>query len=256
VEVFLHDNEETFARDTSVKRSASQPRSHELVDGLPPKLEPTEACRTDIEPRLSNAHLTPLMSNEDMLSDLLSELTHYKFRCQKAEERYERKESELRQMESSGPGLAEDLCIKTKRISTLEKRLSIRTDLERWLAVDKLPSVGSNAQQLQTKLFHLKSQLPTVLVMDGNQCPDIDRLFGKCPDLDDLMCTIFTIDVKHPSSERPVLPRGLTLYELIQALVGAAIYRWVFTAEFRWLSMTVTPLLQKYRDYIASLCRY
>ncbi|KAH7125093.1 hypothetical protein B0J11DRAFT_527554 [Dendryphion nanum] len=77
---------------------------------------------------------------------------------------------------------------------------------------------------------------------DGNQ------------DLQVLLRTVVGTDYQSGVLTGPENPLNITLKDLLSALIGAAVHLWVFSRTFHSIDMTNTPLLQKYREAIATSC--
>jgi hypothetical protein len=143
--------------------------------------------------------------------------------------------------------------------SRLKDRIKRQEQLLRYRSINDSHGKESNAHQLCLHFQQLKEQLRTILLTNGPENPSIRSLHGKSADLDLLLSTVFD----DGGSDPPVRPAdhvlnfpALTLYEVVQTFTGAAIHCWIFGSEFRPHVMTCTPMLQKYHEHIATLCKY
>ena len=194
---------------------------------------------------------------------MITELAHYKHRCEDTERECLNAKNEMRQMESfytMTKGVKEkmltDLHRKTRQITNLRKQLDGQRDLEPYLSIQHPHNEVTVAQQFFYDFQSMKDQIASMVVANGTGKPSIGSLYGQSADLDALLHTVFGVDIRSNMKEISNISPDLTIHELIQALTGAAIHCWVFESWFHPIAMTNTPLLQKYRDHIATLCKY
>ncbi|KAF2624066.1 hypothetical protein BU25DRAFT_166424 [Macroventuria anomochaeta] len=188
---------------------------------------------------------------------MAAELAFYKERYKEAEHECRVMKNQRRQIESvneTPKDITKILNQNTRQINNLKQRLEDRTNLERYLFISNTQCAMSTSQRLLTQFQMLKDQLPTVLVMDGAYEPPVGDLKGTSADLDDLLSTVFGRDALYNPDDMPGTFPALTSYELIQALTGASLHEWIFGSEYRTYAMGVTPLLQEYRKFVATLC--
>jgi hypothetical protein len=143
--------------------------------------------------------------------------------------------------------------------SRLKGRIKRLEQLLRYQSINDSHGKESNAHQLCSHFQRLKEQLRTILLINGPENPSTGSLYGNSADLDLLLSTVFDDgNPGHPVRPADLVPDfpALTLYEVVQTLTGAAIHCWIFGSEFRPQVMTCTPMLQKYHEYIATLCTY
>jgi hypothetical protein len=216
-----------------------------------------------VKPRLDAEYLPLVPVPTDAYHHLSNELAYYKHRAHEAEQECTNLKLERRQLVSLGGAPQKEvtkvLCQNIRHISLLKQQLEDRGELERYQGIRNSHSNASNEHQFIPHFRTLKEQLRTVLVVNGTENPSIGALYGKSPDLDNLLSTIFGFGEKgKPARLADSVPEfpALTMYELIQSLTGAAIQSWIFQHEYRPHGMTHSPLLQKYRDHIAILCTY
>lgn len=251
------EKSDTTTSDTincELTRSGAQKRAEQLS----PKIEQVETCRFSHRHEISNERLDLEASHQETMLLLATELAHYKRLYQEAEEERTRMQVETREIRSwrnTHAELADIIQDKGTQIRKLEKKLSTQTALESHIDGDNLRHPVSNGQPLRSKFSELKSQLPKITVINGTDCLDIGRLFGESTDLDVLLSTVFPGGGALSSQTTLGVSSKFNLYELVQALTGAAIHQWVFESEFWWPAMIITPLLQRYREHIATLCK-
>ncbi|KAF2124676.1 hypothetical protein P153DRAFT_370595 [Dothidotthia symphoricarpi CBS 119687] len=199
------------------------------------------------------------MSTEIDDMDMISAMVHYKRRCEEAEHKCEDLKKERRQMESLRyvpEDVSNVLQQNIRQISNLKKQLDDRANLERYLYIGNFPDETLNAQQFISRFQMMKDQIPTILVLNDADKLSIKHLYGESTDLDGLLSIIFGTDGLGGFQKMADSLPALTLYDLVQALTGAAIHSWIFGSEYRIHSLKDSPLLQKYRDHIATLCGY
>jgi hypothetical protein len=190
---------------------------------------------------------------------LLAELSHYKQRCQRAEQELESLKTEGRFLDSlsgSPDVLRQRLYQKEKQYRNAQAQLKFRVEMERYLAIGDTRIPASNENSINSYFQELKAQLSTVLVLYGSRKPSVDQLYGQSTDLDDMLSTLFPEGNHHRLSETRNIERAPTLCELVQALTGASIHHWIFQGDFRPHSLTVTPLMHKFQEFIKDLCMY
>ncbi|KAF1849716.1 uncharacterized protein K460DRAFT_324282 [Cucurbitaria berberidis CBS 394.84] len=214
-----------------------------------------------IAPRNARATNSPCIttSSPESSAQLVFELTHYKKRWEEAEQECNKLKKEMRQMESFytlTKGIPEnmfkELRHKTRQNINLRKRLDDRLDLEPHFSIRTALGETPTTQRLCSSFQHMKVQLASILVTNDTEKLLIDSLYGISANLDALLCIIFDADIQK-GTEKLSNASPVTLCELIQALTGAAIHRWVFEKGYRSNTMTITPLLQRYRDLIRNL---
>lgn len=191
--------------------------------------------------------------------EMLSELEHYKERCKKAEADCAHLKKERRQMESV-KSLSKNETTKVLRRyvrdnSVLKQRLNNREDLEKFFPQNNIKAEATNAEKLYLLFQKLKAQFDLIMIAEGSEEPKFGHHCTQTTDLGKLLSTVFIFNDRNElESSQGNLP-ALQLNQLVQALTGAAIHCWVFGSEFRSNTMTVTPLLGKYREHIATLCK-
>jgi hypothetical protein len=186
-------------------------------------------------------------------------LTFWRERCEKFEEKCLILENQRRQIESLGqlPGdVTKVLNQTTRRIATLKRKLEDRANLERYLPSTNLTNAVSNSQSLIGLFQKLKDSIKTVLVTDGDKEYPIENLRGISDDLDALLSSVFGTDTLCESGAVTNAFPIWTSSELTQALTGASIKSWVFEADFKQHMMSITPLLQEYRRFIVTCCKF
>jgi hypothetical protein len=189
----------------------------------------------------------------------LSELVYYKKRYKKTEHKRRIMENQKRQIESLGKtpkDVTKVLDQQVQKISNLTKRLDDRKKLEQYLCISDAQGVLSDSNRLMAQFQLLKEELAKVLVLGGSDEPPIGDLKGISADLDSLLTYVFGKDILCKPEVMPTAFPALTSYKLIQALTGASIQSWVFGSEYPTYLMGVTPLLQEYRNLIATWCTY
>ncbi|KAF2181386.1 hypothetical protein K469DRAFT_729477 [Zopfia rhizophila CBS 207.26] len=166
---------------------------------------------------------------------MISELAHYKHRCEEAERECTNLKKEMRQMESFHTltkGIPKEMLSELRRITgqitTLRNQLDDQTDLEPYLSIGHAHGEMPTTEQLLSDFKDMKEQLASILVINGTSKPLIGSLYGQSADLDVLLRTVFNIGIQSNAEELLNASPELTLRELIQALTGAAIHCWVF----------------------------
>lgn len=194
---------------------------------------------------------------------MISELAHHKHRCEEAERECAKMKNVMRQMESCyalTKGLPEkmlkELHHKAEQITNLKKQLDGQIDLEPYLSIRHGHDEAPTTKQLLSDFKNMKEQLASIVLVNGTRKPSIGSLYGQSADLDALLHSVFDVGDRDNREEPSNALPDVTLSELIQALTGAAIHCWVFESGYHSIFMKNTPLLQKYRDHIATLCTY
>jgi hypothetical protein len=199
-------------------------------------------------------HLDSSMTPDCCLT-LVAELSYYKQRCETAEAECESLKLVRRHLVGKKcDDLSEVLLQKERQLSSSRKKLSAKFDLEQYPTIGNVGTVASNAHRFAAHFQDLKEQMPTILVIDGSRTCHIGSLYEKSDDLCALLSTVFPTNPSRGIVEILGSHATLTLYELTQALTGAAMHLWIFGGEFRLRSLTITPLLQMYRSHIANSC--
>lgn len=198
----------------------------------------------------------------DTYSDLSHELAYYKKRCETMEGRCQRMQIERRQMQSSyeeSNGVPEKLSNLIHQVVErnvhLKKRLNDQLDLEPYLTHENTSTRPSTAHQVISLFQSMKEELLSIRIFKGSHKPLITRFHGASIDLDSLLATV-GVGVQARTEETLGAIPASSLGELLRALTGAAVHRWIFESEFQSHIITVTPLLQKYRDCITTWCTY
>ncbi|KAF2993987.1 hypothetical protein E8E13_001659 [Curvularia kusanoi] len=188
---------------------------------------------------------------------LSTRICYYKERYEKAEQDRKRTEKELNQIESLlvAPQDMKLLLSQTQhKVDSLTYRMQDRTKLRRFLNIDTIYNAASENYQLQSRLDSLKDELHGLDIPDGSYQPALGGLRGKIPNLDELlMITLGHENMVNPESISSIWP-PLTSCELVQALSGAAICRWIFGTAFQTQLFAANPLLQTYRKLLTSWC--
>ncbi|KAH7385874.1 hypothetical protein BKA66DRAFT_527493 [Pyrenochaeta sp. MPI-SDFR-AT-0127] len=196
-----------------------------------------------------------------MYLDLVSELAHYKDRCYRAEEECTGLKKERRQMESShalatsaSNNVSKILLQNSMQINSLKKKAQLHKDLEPFLCIGDADCEALAAQHILTHFRAMKARISTIFILKGVLTPRLRMLYDNSDDLDLLLTTVF--DAGYDSRVKAIsnVCPAFTFSDLVQGLTGAAIHRWVFQCEYRSYATTITPLLQKYREHIATLC--
>jgi hypothetical protein len=142
----------------------------------------------------------------------------------------------------------------TREMGVLKKRLADRTVLEQFLCIHNGHEAVPPSHCFTTYFAMLNRSIDAVLVVNGSHKPSIGIVKGSSTDLDGLLSTLFGPSIESEPETIPTSLLPLTLYELIRALVGAAIYTWIFASDFRTPATVQTPILHSYRHLIKSWC--
>jgi hypothetical protein len=232
-------------------RSASVPVTTKQTDNSVNSYAPNLSA---YENQMSSAALS-----ESTYAAMASELAFYKKHNKKLKEECVILDNQRRQIKSlSGlPGdMTKVVSEYTRNRRILETRLRDRRELEQYFASGKVPDAVPNTQRLFGLFQDLKYRIATLPVMDGAREYPIESLTGILADLDDLLSSVFGVDTPSKLEAIPSASPNATSFELIQALTGASVCSWVFGAEFQSHVVGTTPLLQEYRDIIATCCRF
>jgi hypothetical protein len=201
-------------------------------------------------------------SHEETVLLLSTELAHYKKLFHEEVEERARMDwqgREILRWRGTHAKSAEIIQDKDSQIRKLQKKLHKQSALECHFDVDNLRHPLSNDRSLRLNFFDLKYKVSKMYVSEESEDTsrlDMDGLFGESKDLDHLLSTIYPVcDASFPRKTSSV-PSRLSLGELVPTLTGAAIHLWIYGSEFRWPAMTITPLLQKYREHLATVCKY
>jgi hypothetical protein len=217
----------------------------------------------DVKPQLTTGLPPSPLVHTDTHHDLSKELAYYKQRCHEAEQECADLKIERRTIVSlegvPQKELTEVLCRYIRKISLFKEQVKNQGVMERYLGIGDSTSYISNERRFTSLFGTLKEQLCAVPVVNGTENPSIGVLYGKSLDLDNLLSIVFGVGEKGKPSRLadsiPELP-ALTMYELVQALTGAALQDWIFQSEYKPHMTTNSLLLQKYRDHITTLCTY
>jgi hypothetical protein len=142
----------------------------------------------------------------------------------------------------------------TREVSVLKRKLADRTTVSRYLCIGDMYDTENPSYRLTAHFAKLKRSISAVLVVNGSYEPSIGTVKGASADLDELLFTLFGQTLMNKPEMIPLTFQPLTSYELIQALVGAAVYAWVFRSDFHTYVMEQSPLLHGYRHLIKISC--
>lgn len=194
--------------------------------------------------------------------DMVIALCRYKSRCQEAEQKCFDLEQKLRhttsifaQTNGTSQDLMRQLSYQTEKMVKLKKKLREQDAmefLEPYLVIGRAHDDASIVEQLIAVHADLIAKATDLLVLNASRQLSIEPLYGQSRDLDVLLRTTFDTSIESKGERRSEVV--LALGELIQALTGAAIKVWVIESTFNSTSTMSTPLLQKYRGIIATLC--
>lgn len=200
----------------------------------------------------------PVVSESD-LTMVIAEIAYYKKRCEEAEERAEREHNQRRQLQSlsEDPEAAADTINQLiRKNNTIQKLLGDRRSLERYLPIGNIQYTAPGSQQVIMQFEQLKNRLPSPLIFDDIYEPSLGRLKDHPGDLQELLIDIFGKDLLYGPQEMLDIFPSLTILELIQSLVGAALKSWIFENQCQTYTFAMTPLLQEYRKLIGTICAY
>ncbi|KAH7378747.1 hypothetical protein BKA66DRAFT_532581 [Pyrenochaeta sp. MPI-SDFR-AT-0127] len=202
----------------------------------------------------------PPVSQIELKIDLISELAHYKLRYEIAEQECENAKkaerqlwSDISQTQGVSEKLIKELHKKTKQIIELRKHLNNQHDLKNYLSSGHDNGEASISHQIFSRFKTMKEEIASIRVINGSDKLFIGPFLNQSSDIGVLLRTV--LECSHTKAEELLdVSPALTLCEVIQSLTGAAIHLWVFQAEYLPEIMMNTPLLQRYRDHIATLC--
>lgn len=145
---------------------------------------------------------------------------------------------------------------KARQVSISERELEEKMKLEPYLTIRYNPEEVPTMPQLSFTFKTMRRQLSSILVLESADVPSIGSLYHHSDDLDMLLSTVFVGENSNIATESLDISPALMPDEIIKALTGAAIHRWVFENDYKCPVMMITPMTQKYRDHIATLCKY
>ncbi|KAH7067281.1 hypothetical protein BKA63DRAFT_424518 [Paraphoma chrysanthemicola] len=137
----------------------------------------------------------------------------------------------------------------TDEIASLKRKLADRTALKPSVLTLQDANQPAVAHQIHSLLADLKDGISSIPARSVAQKPLLHKLCEESGDLRDL---VRIVSGHTDQQDWPDLS-NLTLQELIQALTGASICRWIFESDLHIQSLRVAPLLQRYRDQIGIL---
>lgn len=180
----------------------------------------------------------------------------------KTAEECKRLKKDMRQVESfytQTKGVPErvlaELNSKNHRIDALSKQRNDQAYLKPYLALDGDDTFVPTAGTIHAAFGDMKSQILSLCVPYGWQTPPMSSVYGQSSELDSLLVTAFNRTPSTLNEDDSQDLANVPIRELLQSLIGAAIYRWIFSVEFYCVATTNTPLLQRYRDHIAVICK-
>lgn len=192
----------------------------------------------------------------------VSQIGQYKQRCQKLERERGNLTDELRRITSIfaqangiDEGIVRQMRSQTRKIIDLKNQLEDRRHLETYLAIGSVHDDTPTTEKLHTDYRDMKDSIASILVLNGAVQVLVEPLYGQSDDLDILLYAIFQSCTEANAGNRPITAPKFTLREILQALIGAAVKVWIFENTFQSTSMMTTPLLQKYRQHIQTLCK-
>ncbi|KAL1602351.1 hypothetical protein SLS60_005767 [Paraconiothyrium brasiliense] len=188
-------------------------------------------------------------------------LAQYKNRCQKLEKDRANLKTELRRTTSifaQANGIDKELMRKvrsqTRDVIELKSRLQEIDSLEPYMALGQAHDVALTTEKLHLDFQIMKNELGSLPVLNAGRQISVESLYGQSDDLDLLLHTILHSNTESNAESVPKAGPTFALREVIQALTGAAVKVWAFESTLGLTSMMTTPLLQKYRDHIATMC--
>lgn len=188
-----------------------------------------------------------------------NELSYYKQRCERAEEHLKATQKNNRRLKSmleDPEDTLELLSTKDKRVRALEMELEARDKMGNYLDLSGLEAAQSHSQQLSVHFDTLKKDFSSIRVINSKKQYSITDLLGLSIDLNALMSAILPIGGPDALNGTPIINPAFTLYDITQALAGAAIHLWIFETPVAWHSLGTTPILQAYRRHIGMICTY
>ncbi|OAK96903.1 hypothetical protein IQ06DRAFT_229236 [Phaeosphaeriaceae sp. SRC1lsM3a] len=186
-----------------------------------------------------------------------NELSYYKQRCERAEEHLKATQKNNRRLKSmleDPEDTLELLSTKDKRVRALEMELEARDKMGNYLDLSGLEAAQSHSQQLSVHFDTLKKDFSSIRVINSKKQYSITDLLGLSIDLNALMSAILPIGGPDALNGTPIINPAFTLYDITQALAGAAIHLWIFETPVAWHSLGTTPILQAYRRHIGMIC--
>lgn len=243
---YIDDSESTFA----LKRQEMTASSAHVVA--------TQRCHDINSELVYYKHRSELAEQE--CEHLNSELAYSKRRFELVEQECEDLKNDKRHRENfytSTKGIPKKMLKEldhyTRKSTSLNKKLNCRVD---YLTLDNVESQGPKTGQILSAFQAMRDKVASMIVLGGATKLTIGGIQGQSEDLDMLLRALFGVGCRGNVQRTLVDSTEYTVLELVQALTGASLHHWVFENEYRLTGMTNTPLLQKYRDHISTLCTY
>lgn len=190
----------------------------------------------------------------------ISELAYLKQSRQKLEAEVKDLKDERRRIDSK---LRQDHGISFQQINGLRTEtkevISLKAQVERLKVLQPFFRHGGaqNKEPVLNEIFScsqdLKEYLPTFLFAENTTKISLVSLCGRSQDLDNLLLHVFKQSEEASLKSTLKVASPVTVQEISQALLGAAIHCWIFREKFTLPGIVITPILQQYRDLIADL---
>lgn len=196
---------------------------------------------------------------ETRYHQVLNRLTHYMSLYEEAKQEVSRLKNTLRDIDSA-KGVPENwlsmLAESRNHVSVLKQQGADRSALKKLFACKELTAENYEDRDIVSSFELLQGSLKRIQILGGDTKLRIADVCNVSKDLDELLSITFGTDSRDFSQEKVDLGPELSLYDIIQALVGAAIHSWIFSTEYCPFAITPVPLLQEYRRQISAICEY
>lgn len=233
--------------------NANIPKRLQIIDyGTPGPIQTT--CEQDVQD-CSYETLQDVLNDNMTLREKLAKLT-------KANDSLDQQvrvlHSKLRvQNGELGSQPVDPLDVLCDRIVDLESRLNHRKEfldpfLKRETENDHTSSMWKRMKQIESSIYNMSRIIESLPSRKEFQYPQKDHLEQESSkDLGELLGRVFA-DVQE-SALLPHLRSKVSVGDLVQAIVGAAVCEWVFESELRCTAMMKTALLEAFRYLMGTI---
>lgn len=239
----------------------SLPEDSALCSGpIPDKTTAVHGVSTAENSTSTNESHPVHASTEHKTLALLAELVYYKTRCEKAEQECINMQKARRQTAESlnmtQAEFSKVLNQRTRRIDSQQRMIDDRVEFKQYLAIGTANGSQWDKHSFLRQFQVLKLHISTLPIVDITRKAPLEHIYSGAANVVELFSTLFDKDEQNTIPEHWEELSGVTMFEFIQALIGAAIYHWILSAEFSPHTTMATPLLERYRKQIAALCKY
>lgn len=142
-------------------------------------------------------------------------------------------------------------------IATLQQRLSNQMILQPFVELRRSEQAPLNLAKIRFNHAQMRKGFGALCIMDCFKHPQEKLECSESQDLGDLKRQAFSNTLQNSAHDDIYLRGGCNTPAnlMVQSLVGAAVCEWVLKGKFQCTAMMNTPLLEKYRYHLSSICK-